>query len=52
LNEDEVGQGIKEGLKETGLKREDIFVTTKLWNHHHRPECVAKALEKSLTVNK
>jgi len=49
LNEDEVGQGIKEGLKETGLKREDIFVTTKLWNHHHRPECVAKALEKSLT---
>jgi len=48
MNEDEVGQGIKEGLKSAGIKREDIFVTTKLWNHHHRPECVAKALEQSL----
>ncbi|OUM64369.1 hypothetical protein PIROE2DRAFT_66216 [Piromyces sp. E2] len=48
LNEDEVGKGIQEGLKETGIKREDIFVTTKLWNHHHRPECVAGALEQSL----
>jgi len=48
LNEDEVGKGIKEGLKEAGIKREDIFVTTKLWNHHHRPECVAGALEQSL----
>jgi len=48
MNEDEVGQGIKEGLKSAGIKREDIFVTSKLWNHHHRPECVAKALEQSL----
>jgi len=47
-NEAEVGQGIKEGLKENGIKREEIFVTPKLWNHHHRPECVAKALEQTL----
>jgi len=47
-NEAEVGQGIKEGLKENGIKREEIFVTSKLWNHHHRPECVAKALEQTL----
>ena len=31
-NEKDVGQGIKDGLQETGLKREDIWVTSKLWN--------------------
>ena len=31
-NEKDVGQGIKEGLKKAGLKREDIWVTSKLWN--------------------
>ena len=30
-NEPEIGQGLTEALKETGLKREDIFVTSKLW---------------------
>lgn len=34
-NEDEVGQGIKEGLEATGLKRSDIFITTKLWCTFH-----------------
>ncbi|ORX42849.1 aldo-keto reductase [Piromyces finnis] len=47
-NEKEVGQGIQEGLKENGLKRENIFVTSKLWNTFHRPELVAKGLEHSL----
>ncbi|OUM64370.1 hypothetical protein PIROE2DRAFT_51311, partial [Piromyces sp. E2] len=47
-NEKEVGQGIKEGLKEAGIKREDIFVTSKLWNNFHRPELVAKGLEHTL----
>ena len=31
-NEDEVGLGIADGLAETGLKREDLWVTSKLWN--------------------
>ena len=31
-NEKDVGQGIKCGLQEAGLKREDIWVTSKLWN--------------------
>lgn len=30
------------------LKREEIFVTTKLWNIHHDPEHVEKAMKKSL----
>jgi len=29
-NEDEVGEGLEEGLKAAGVKREDIFVTSKL----------------------
>ncbi|KAI7884877.1 Aldo/keto reductase [Lichtheimia hyalospora FSU 10163] len=43
-NEKEVGQA----LKDSGVPREQIFLTTKLWNNSHRPECVAKALETSL----
>lgn len=31
-NEKEVGKGIAHGLAEAGLKREDIWVTSKLWN--------------------
>lgn len=34
-NEDEVGQGIQEGLEATGLKRSDLFITTKLWCTYH-----------------
>ena len=30
-NEHEVGQGIKD----SGVPREDIFITSKLWNTHH-----------------
>ena len=31
-NQKEVGKGIADGLKKTGLKRSDIWVTSKLWN--------------------
>jgi len=31
-NEKEVGRGIAQGLKENGLKRDEIWVTSKLWN--------------------
>jgi len=33
-NEAGTGKGIKEGLVETGLDREDLFVTSKVWNDH------------------
>lgn len=32
-NEKDVGHGIKHGLEEAELKREDIWVTSKLWNN-------------------
>ena len=31
-NEKEVGKGIEDGLKQTGRRREDIWITSKLWN--------------------
>jgi alcohol dehydrogenase (NADP+) len=31
-NQKAIGTGIKEGLRRTGLKREDVWVTSKLWN--------------------
>jgi len=46
-NEKEIGQGLQEAFKD-GFKREDVFVTSKLWNSYHRPELVAKGLEETL----
>lgn len=44
-----VGDGIKRALAEIpGLKREDIFVTSKLWNNSHRPEDVEPTLDDTL----
>jgi len=47
-NEREVGQALEEGLAAGGMAREDIFVTTKLWNTNHRPERVEPAFDASL----
>ncbi|KAI6910057.1 putative aldehyde reductase I [Hortaea werneckii] len=43
-NETEVGGGIKK----SGVPREEIFITGKLWNTKHRPEDVESAVDKSL----
>ena len=47
-NEREVGEALQAGLAARGIAREDIFVTTKLWNSNHRPERVKPAFEASL----
>jgi alcohol dehydrogenase (NADP+) len=47
-NEREVGQALQAGLAAAGIARNDIFVTTKLWNTNHRPERVEPAFEASL----
>lgn len=31
-NEEGVGRGIREGIKEAGISREELFVTSKVWN--------------------
>ncbi|KAK1593788.1 aldo/keto reductase [Colletotrichum navitas] len=48
-NQPEVAQGLKKALAEIpGLKREDIWITSKLWNNNHRPENVEAALDETL----
>ena len=47
-NELEVGEALQAGLAANGIARENIFVTTKLWNSNHRPERVEPAFEASL----
>ena len=47
-NEREVGDALQAGLAAGGIAREDIFVTTKLWNSNHRPERVNPAFDASL----
>src|SRR5271169_1708566 len=46
--EKEVGDAMQEVFKEGKIKREDVFVSTKLWNTNHRPERVKPACEASL----
>jgi diketogulonate reductase-like aldo/keto reductase len=47
-NEKEVGEAVQEVLKEGKIKREDLFIATKLWNNNHRPERVKPAFDASL----
>jgi len=47
-NEDEVGAALKELFTDGTVRREDLFLTTKLWNNNHRPERVKPALQASL----
>jgi len=47
-NEREVGEVLRAGLAAGRLARDELFVTTKLWNTNHRPERVGPAFEASL----
>ena len=47
-NERAVGIALQAELAANGIAREDIFITTKLWNTNHRPERVEPAFEASL----
>ena len=47
-NEHVVGEVLRAGLAAGNIKREDLFVTTKLWNTNHRPERVESAFHASL----
>src|SRR5277367_928748 len=37
-NEREVGESLQAELASGAIVREDVFITTKLWNSNHRPE--------------
>ena len=46
-NEDKIGQVLSDLFKEGVVKREDLFITSKVWNDQHRE--VKKACKKSLS---
>lgn len=47
-NEVEAGEGINRAISEGLVKRDDLFVTSKLWNTYHRKEHVKAACLKTL----
>ena len=49
-NEDEVGRAVNDSIKEFKIKREDLFVVTKLPSSCNIPSLVVPALKKSLSL--
>ncbi|MBA3313638.1 MAG: aldo/keto reductase [Planctomycetota bacterium] len=47
-NEAEVGEGLRRVLEEGICPREELWITSKLWNTNHRAEHVRPAAERSL----
>ncbi|MCI5126466.1 MAG: aldo/keto reductase, partial [Candidatus Electrothrix sp. AR5] len=47
-NEVEVGKALAESISEGVVSREELWITSKLWNDCHAPEDVQPALEKTL----
>jgi diketogulonate reductase-like aldo/keto reductase len=46
-NEEAVGDAMREAFEAGTVQRQDVFVTTKLWNTNHRPERVRPAFDAS-----
>ena len=47
-NEVQTGEGLTAAISSGAVKRDDLWITSKLWNTHHRREHVRSAVEKSL----
>lgn len=47
-NEAEIGQAFKETFAEGLVNRDQLWITSKLWNNAHTPEDIQPALEKTL----
>lgn len=48
-NEVEIGEALSELFKSNEVKREDLFITSKLWNNAHKKEDVIPALKQTLS---
>lgn len=48
-NEVAVGEGIRNALGGGGVSRDDLWITSKLWNTFHHPDHVRAACERSLS---
>jgi D-xylose reductase len=49
-NEKEAGEGIRRAIQEGIVRREDIFITTKLWNNYHRKDHALKTARGKMTL--
>ncbi|MFT5702408.1 MAG: alcohol dehydrogenase (NADP+) [Desulforhopalus sp.] len=47
-NEKEIGQALTESFNDGIVTREQLWITSKLWNNSHAPEDVQPAIEKTL----
>ena len=47
-NEEAVGDAMQAAFEARTIRRDDVFVTTKLWNTNHRPERVKAAFDASV----
>jgi len=47
MNQEEVGRALKKVIPSV-VKREDLFITSKLWNNAHQPDQVELALDETL----
>ncbi len=47
-NEAEIGEAIAAAIRSGLVRRDDLWITSKLWNNAHAPEDVAPALERTL----
>ena len=50
LNETAIGKGIQSVLQQNLIQRDNLWVTSKLWNAHHRPEDVLPACRATLAA--
>lgn len=47
-NEKPIGEALQEAFRQGLVKREEMFITSKLWNNNHAPEHVEEALRNTL----
>jgi len=48
-NEREIGESLSKTFKNKSIKREEVWITSKLWNNAHKKEDVIPALKKTLS---
>ena len=48
-NEEEIGEAFQDAFKAGDVKRDELWVTSKLWNSAHKKDAVKPALEKTLS---